>query len=98
MSSFYDNFTKIRPLITINDIWKFTGSFNRNMSLYNKNINYVTDIDIINYTTTKKWENIKNLLFTNNEQIAITYSTCGINEKFIADWEVLSPNNLTNIN
>jgi len=82
-SGVYDNFLKIRPLITINDSWKFTGSFNRNKELYDKNINYITDIDIINYTTVKKWESMKSLLFTDNKEIIITYSTCGINTKFV---------------
>jgi hypothetical protein len=94
----YNNFLKIRPLVTINNTWKFTGSFNRNMSLYDKNINYVTDIDIINYTTIKKWEDVKPLLFTTNKEIVVTYSTCGINEKFVVDWDITNPHDLSNIN
>lgn len=77
-----EDFLKIRPKITVNNWWKFVGSFNRNPE-YSKNINYVTDIDIFNFTTSRKWSDALKIFENSNPQFI--YLTCGVNYDFLID-------------
>lgn len=91
MTDIYEDFLTIRPTITLTDSWQFIGSFKRNKDIYSKNINLMTDIDIVNFTPTKNWNDMKQLLFSQkNDKLVFLYSTCGINRNFVIDWEIKS--------
>lgn len=77
------DFLKIRPKITVSNWWKFVGSFNRNPE-YSKNISYITDIDIFNFTKVRLWSDAKKII--NNTNPMFIYLTCGMNKDFIVDF------------
>jgi len=92
-----DEFLKIRPHITINNKWKFTGSFSRNPE-YERNINLVTDIDVLNFSNDKKWSIAENIIFDHGiSNLYFTYLRCGTDVEFAIDWQIENINNLSNI-
>jgi hypothetical protein len=87
----------IDKIIIKDNRWRILGSFSRN-ELYHKDIRYVTDIDITNYTDERKWDVVKNLVYTNIPNLKFTHLTFYVHdENFKFDIDIINKDNFGNI-